>query len=307
VNGRIIVDCSASPAAVADGDVEAADYRITGPTITGSFQPYPGARGRLALHSPPASDPLIHLPVPATTPCAASNTATPLGTAWRTQSLGSPSVQDGQVSGLLSPNYVDAGGTVQLFPGIYQSISVSGGALNLNPGVYILSPSNHPPFALDVTGGTVTGSGVMFYNTGADFVPGTGYPDSGDPGLYNPGPAGTGAPDSSADFQGSFAGIRLDTSQNAQVTLSALSAPGDPFGGMLVYQRRPSLQAITIVGGNLSLAGTIYAAWAPLVVSGGGNYQAQFIVGSMQLSGSDTLTLNGSSLAGSSNEVFLVE
>jgi hypothetical protein len=308
VNGRIIVNSLASPAAVvAGGSVEAADYRIVGASTSGSFQTYPGSPGRLALGSPPAPDPLINLPVPASNPSAANNTAAPLGSAWSSQTLGSPSVQDGQASGLLDPNYVDDGGTVQLFPGVYQSITVSGGTVNFNPGVYILSPSDQPPLALDITGGTVTGSGVLFYNTGGNFVPATGYPDAGDPELYNPGPGGTGAPPSTADFQGDFAGIRIDSSQGAHITLSPLSTTGDPFRGMLLYQRRANRQAITIVGGNLALSGTIYAPWAPVAIAGGGNYPTQFIAGSLQVSGNNTITLDYASSAGTANEVFLVE
>ena len=64
-----------------------------------------------------------------------------------------------------------------------------------------------------------------------------------------------------------------------------LSDSGDPFSGMLIYQRRANTRPIVITGGNLALSGTIYAVWAPLVFSGGGTYQAQFIVGSMRLSG----------------------
>jgi Flp pilus assembly protein TadG len=308
VGGRIVVNSLADPAAVVTGGtVQAADYHIVGPSTSGNFQPYPGTSGQVVVNSPPAPDPLLNLPVPATTPSAASNTATPLGNAWNPSPLGSPSVQDGQASGLVDPNHVDDAGVVQLFPGVYQSITISGGTLNFNPGVYVLSPSNGPQFALDVTGGTVTGTGILFYNTGADFVPATGSPDSGDPDRYNPGPAGTGAPSSSADFQGNFAAIRIDSSQGAQITLTPLSAVGDSFSGMLLYQRRPNMQPITIVGGNLSLSGTIYAPWAPLMVAGGGNYQAQFVAGSMQLSGNERVTLDYAREAGSANEVFLVE
>jgi hypothetical protein len=308
VNGRIIVNALASPAAVVTGgSIQAADYRIVGASTSGSFQPYPGSPGRLALGTPPAPDPLINLPVPASNPIAVNNTATPLGNAWNPQTLGSPSVQNAQASGLLDPNYVDQDGTVQLFPGVYQSITVSGGTVHLNPGVYVLSPSSQPQWALDITGGSVTGSGVLFYNTGGDFVPAMGYPDSGDPALYNPGPAGAGAPPSSADFQGNFAGIRIDSSQGGQITLSPLSTTGDPFRGMLLYQRRANRQAIVIVGGNLSLSGTIYAPWAPVAIAGGGNYPAQFIAGSLQVSGDSTVTLNYASSAGTANEVFLVE
>jgi hypothetical protein len=308
VAGRIVINALASPAAfVAGGSVQAADYRVAGPAASGSFQPYPGTSGRLALNSPPAPDPLFNIPVPATTASAASNTATPLGIAWNPQPLGSPWVQDGQVSGLLDPNYIDATGMVQLFPGVYQSITVGGGTLNFNPGVYVLSPSTSPPLALDITGGTITGSGVLFYNTGGDYIPATGYPDSSDSKLFSPGPAGTGVPSASPGFQGNFAGIRIDSSRSGPITLAPLDAAGDPFRGMLVYQRRPNMQAMTIVGGNLSLSGTIYAPWAPVVLAGGGSYQAQFIAGSMQLAGSGTVTLNYASPAGSANEVFLVE
>ena len=93
--------------------------------------------------------------------------------------LGSPSVGAGSATGLQPPNLVDAHGTVQLYPGVYRSIAIGGGDVNFNPGVYVLSPADGTAYALDVTGGNVTGAGVMFYNTGGDFVPVTGSPDSG--------------------------------------------------------------------------------------------------------------------------------
>ena len=164
--------------------------------------------------------------------------------------------------------------------------------MNLNPGVYILSPSNNPPYVLDVTGGTVTGAGVMFYNTGGSFVASTGSPDYGDAGLYATGPSGTNAPPSDEGFQADFAGIRLDGSTNANITLSALSDSGDPFSGMLIYQRRANMQAIEITGGNLSLSGTIYACGRRWSFREGGPIRPSSLSGSMQLSGSDTLTLS---------------
>src|SRR4051812_1921789 len=109
----------------------------------------------------------------------------------------------------------------------------------------------------------------MFYNTGGDFVPSTGYPDSGDASLHDPGPSGTNAPPSSQVAQGNFAGIRIDASSADAISLTALSVDGDPFRGMLFYQRRANMQAIEITGGNLSLAGTLYAKWAPLSLAGG--------------------------------------
>src|SRR5207245_2091039 len=138
----------------------------------------------------------INLPTPATASSIANDTASPPSPAWSTQALGSPSIEDGSASGLRSPNHVDANGNVQLFPGVYQSITIMGGTVSFNPGIYILSPSNNSSYSLDVSGGTVTGVGVMFYNTGGDFVPNTGYPDYNDATLYNPGPSGTNAPPS---------------------------------------------------------------------------------------------------------------
>jgi hypothetical protein len=169
-----------------------------------------------------------------------------------------------------------------------------------------------------VTGGRVTGSGVMFYNTGDDFVPNTGYPDYNDASRYDPGPSGINDPQSDPSLTSKFTGIQINSSNANKISLSGLSDPGDPFNGVLIYQRRANTQAINITGGsNLSLlTGTLYAKWAPFNITGGGTYQAQFIGGSMQvqpdpLSGPGTLTLNwnGSTLRtfGRANEVFLVE
>jgi hypothetical protein len=308
VNGRITVNSTAQPAAVVGyGQVEAADYQVVGATVSGSFQPYPGTSGRLELSHAPASDPLVNLPTPASTLNRSNGTATPMGSGWSIQALGSPSIQDGQATGLLGPNYVDTTGAVQLYPGVYNSITVTGGRVNLNPGVYILSPSDDPPYALDITGGTVTGAGVMFYNTGGSFIASTGYPDYGDADLYETTSSGTNAPPSSDQFQSDFAGIRLHSSKHASITLSSSDEIGQVFSGMLIYQRRANMQSIELTGGNLSLSGTIYAVWAPLLFSGGGTNQAQFIVGSLQVDGDATLTLSNAGLFGKANQVFLVE
>ncbi len=104
VDGRIAVNSMASPAASAGGGrVEAAAYRIAGGTVSGTFGPYPGTRGPLALNQPPGPDPLINLPTPATTASTANNTATPPGPSWSTLTLGSPSVQAGARAGSNPP------------------------------------------------------------------------------------------------------------------------------------------------------------------------------------------------------------
>src|SRR5262245_48182827 len=77
VNGRIIVNSSANPAATVDGGgrIEAALYDVVGPAISGAFTAYPGASGRVSLNRPPLPDPLINLPTPATAASTVNGTA----------------------------------------------------------------------------------------------------------------------------------------------------------------------------------------------------------------------------------------
>src|SRR5262249_34844841 len=56
--------------------------------------------------------------------------------------------------------------TATLNPGIYGDIKITGGTVTFNSGIYVLSSSNKNN-GLTINGGTVTGSGVMFYATGA--------------------------------------------------------------------------------------------------------------------------------------------
>jgi hypothetical protein len=351
VNGRIIVNSTAP--VTGGGQIQAAVYNSVGSTVPGTFSPYPGTNAQppLLLNQPPMGDPLINLPTPGGASSGVTNTtnntATPLS-GWSTQTLGYLVVDvngnvvdvNGNQTSPQSPNSVDSNGTVQLYPGVYQSIQIMGGKVNFNPGAYILSPSPPPPppppppplygiggtvtgnEVLYVTGGIVTGSGVMFYNTGGNanplvpaFDPSTGSPDYNDARQYDPNPNGINAP-TSVD-QSVFGGINIDGT-TATITLSPIANAADPFNGVLIYQRRANTQTIKIItgGGNLSLTGTLYAKWAPFYITGGGTYPAQFIGGSMQvqpdpLSGPATLTLNWNVIPlrtfGRANEVFLVE
>jgi hypothetical protein len=285
VNGRIIVNSPASPAATVDsgGQITAAVSNIVGPTVSGTFN---GQQ----LNQPPMGDPLINLPTPATAASMANHTATPLS-GWSTTNWGSVQVSNDKT----------------LDPGVYSSIQITGGNVTFNPGVYILTGGMDIHDSTGVLGNlTVTGNGVMFYNTGTNYDPSTGSPDNTDASLYDPNPYGINTPTSV------FGGIDIDGT-TATITLSPIASAADPFNGVLIYQSRANTQTIKIImGGNLSLTGTLYAKWAQFNISGGGTYQAQFIGGSMGLSGQpgDTLTLNyGSTLStfGRANEVFLVE
>jgi hypothetical protein len=59
---------------------------------------------------------------------------------------------------------------------------------------------------------------------------------------------------------------------------------------------------------QLSLTGTVYAKTAQVDLAGTGKFNAQFVVGSMQISGGATVTINaGGKDFGRANLVFLVE
>jgi hypothetical protein len=205
-------------------------------------------------------------------------------------------------------------------PGIYSSIRVNNGAyVNFAPSgsnfIYVLSPQGNTTVTLNITGGTVTGNGVMFYNTGGSsnndatqqYNPTSGAPDTGDAATYNPNSSGTNAPPS--NIQNRFGGISISAS--ATVTLSPNNTAGNVFRGVLFFQRRANKSTAGIAGnggGTLNLSGTIYAKWANFQVSGGGTYPAQFVVGSIAISGQADLTINysGGNL-GRANQVYLVE
>ena len=80
---------------------------------------------------------------------------------------------------------------------------------------------------------------------------------------------------------------------------------------VLFFQRRRNKSDFTIQGNagtNVNLDGAVYAKWANLKLAGGGRYNAQFLVGSMAISGQANVTVLGTgSGVGLANEVFLVE
>lgn len=194
--------------------------------------------------------------------------------------------------------------TLTLHPGIYQSISITGGNVRFLPGIFVLSPQKqeNATNTLRITGGTVTAEGIMFYNTGNSYSAQNGTPDVNDgeqKPVSKPGDLG----DSPAtNFWGSF-------QINAGMKFSPLVNSG-PFNGMLFYQRRRNNNSLEITGNSSKglLAGTLYAKWANVKIAGQGTYDAQFIVGSMSVTGQGDVTVNyaGQNL-GKAPAVFLVE
>jgi Flp pilus assembly protein TadG len=215
---------------------------------------------------------------------------------------------------------VSTGQTVTLNPGVYEDIQIGGGTVTFNPGVYILSPTkNNQGFG--VTGSpTIKGDGVMFYLTGSDYLDTSpGYWDAQDDSqnaqVDGPLPPTNGsdtlpaAPDPSFN-KVSMASLNFNAT-NATVTLNGLKDSTSVFNNVLFFQRRRNTTAASIQGNagvNVNLKGTMYAKWANFKVSGGGKYNAQFVVGSMAISGTADVTIlkNGNSL-GRANQVFLVE
>jgi hypothetical protein len=237
-------------------------------------------------HAPIAPDPLQSLPTPTT-----SNGV--VNTFWQYQGSGNWTTA-------ASAQKVTIGNsdTVTFNPGIYSQIIINGGTVTFNPGIYVLGPNlgnGAGQQTLSISNGaTVNGSGVMFYNTGSDYAS-SGSPDSADGSTL-----GT---DSSANF-GQVA------INGGVVNLSPISNSSSPFDGILFYQRRWNTQDVS-VGGNsntVNLTGTLYDKWGNFILAGQGQYNAEFVVASMTISGNAAVTINatGKNL-GRVNQVFLVE
>jgi hypothetical protein len=208
------------------------------------------------------------------------------------------------------PNFIEYPGTANetmvLHPGIYASITITGGKVRFEPGIYVLRPVGNTVFILDITGGEVTANGVMFYNTGDNYDPVTGMPDAAErcqPNLTSPPPDDP-----------EFGAIKINAGMNFQpldaTTYSPAGNDVTDFHNMLFYYRRTNGEVMQIEGNadDGNLAGTLYAPSAEVQISGQGTYDAQFIVGSMALTGQGDVTLNYNGAGvGKAPQVFLVE
>lgn len=210
--------------------------------------------------------------------------------------LGSVRITAGNPGKLTSPNTFDAAtGVTTLYPGIYRELNISGGTVVLREGIYVLQSRSGGGNVLSITGGTVTGTGVMFYNTGAGWDPVTGGVDVADLA------ASSETPPSGVQNQ-KFGGLSLNGSgiafspidtDNPALDYSSMEGIS-VFEDMSIYQRRFNGEAIKITdcpsfpGG---ITGQIYAKWAPLQLSGHGTYNFSIVVGSMSVSGRAVVTV----------------
>jgi hypothetical protein len=171
---------------------------------------------------------------------------------------------------------LNAGGTTDLYPGVYKGgISVSGGGtvtLHANadgtPGIYYLQ------------GGGFTTSGQAIITTAANETAGVL--------LYN---------------AWSSAGDGIKISGGAGMTL--VPPASGPWQGISIFQARGTQSslgpAITISGqGAINIGGTFYAAYAPLVISGGAGSTntigGQYVVDTLTVSGKGTINITRNNL-----------
>jgi Flp pilus assembly protein TadG len=229
-------------------------------------------------NAPSAPDPLVSKETPTTT------------------SVGTYKVDPTNVLG----NVKLTNGTLTLSPGIYSSMDFSGGTVTLNSGIYVLKGGgltirNNATVQLSNS----TTGGVMFYLTGSDYIAASGLPDKNDGSTL--GTTST-----------SFGSVTIT---GGTVTLAGLQDSTSPFNQMLFYQRRWNANQLSVGGAGLSInldssgkGSTTYAKWADFKFAGQGTYNAQFLVGSMTLTGNSTVTINATGKNfGKANLVFLVE
>jgi hypothetical protein len=166
------------------------------------------------------------------------------------------------------------GNTINLYPGYYAGIKVTGNdqiVLNDNadgsPGIYYIGSQG-----LSITNaGGITGSNVMLYSAGTGNISLTG---SGSMSLSPP-------------TSGTYKGITL-------------------------FQERSSNKQISITGqGNMNMTGTFYAAAANVSITGSGNYSntigSQWIAYQLYVTGSGSFTVNYSGQATPVRSIQLVE
>jgi Flp pilus assembly protein TadG len=299
-----------------DNGIYALDIRVVGGVDKyQNFKNYvSGGSNPLKAKQLPEPDPLINLPVPTVA----------LGIDSR--SRGSVSVTNNSVQGLNTDTTGQnrqatagesiAGGLhtaianeVILHPGIYNKIDITGGTVYFIPGIYVITAQFNNQAALKITGGTIVAHGVMFYNTGDNFEAASGSPDINDGGQAPP--ISDGAKLGSVAINAGLTFSPLKTSSYAYGTLyDGAQAVSNQFDGMLFFQRRRNTETISISGNAAdgTLEGTLYAKWARFQVTGQGTYDAQFVAGSLSVTGQGDITiLSAGGGLGRANEVYLVE
>lgn len=206
----------------------------------------------------PVTDPLADLPVP-----TISVGVVPVDRGSVQVSKGSANVSGG--------NLVRKDGVVELNPGLYSEIRITGGRVLFRPGIYVLRSLGKT--ALTINGGDVASDGgILFYKTTPDYDPNTGV-----------------ASDAHLDT-----GTQASMIINQAARFKPLESSGGPLDGLLIFQARTSQQSIQFQGQGEAgrLGGTIYAASGSLEIAGQGVVNCQAVVGSFVKTGIGNLDIN---------------
>jgi len=289
-----------------NGQITAVEVRTVGGvnSLTGFVNYEAGGSNPLHANQLPISDPLKYLPIP--------TTATGVDPTER----GSPTSTDGKQSANdpSGKNYVETVGdvsTLYLFPGIYNSISISGGNVHFYPGIYVLKPVTGGAKVLTVSGGSIVANGVMFYNTGSNYNPSTGAPDIYDVNLSPPATDGANFGSVSITSTVTFTGIdTTNTAYHYGGYDPGAPIPATDFNGMMLFQRPLNTQEFALAGNSSAsdFHGTMYSRWGNAKITGQGSFNVQFIVGSIDISGQGSITLHSlGNYFSWSKQVFLVE
>jgi hypothetical protein len=242
------------------GNVVADTINLSGPkynsTNTGDLI------GQVNYNVPKTPDPLAGLPEPAQPPLPVLTTSVlaMLGSGYSANNGVNDSSNNGR--------------TIDLYPGYYAGIKVSGNdqiVLHDNPdgspGIYYIGSQG-----LSITNaGGITGRNVMIYSDGTGSISLTG---SGSMALSPP-------------TSGTYKGITL-------------------------FQERSSNKQISITGqGNMNMTGTFYAAKAKVSITGQGGYNnpigSQWIAWQLYVTGSGSFTVNYNGQASPVRDIRLVE
>lgn len=199
-------------------------------------------------------------------------------------------------------NITNSSGAVRFSPGIYSDIRISNGAnVTFEPGVYVLSP-NSPNEGLRINGDpTVYGDGVLFYFAGSNYklngLPAGLFDILDNPIEMNLATETLPNPPDVNWKQVEQRLANLDINVNGgNVVLNGLKNPSSAFDDVLFFFRRRNSNTVASLAANsgdqLKLNGTIYAKWGNFKLSGSAQYDARFVVGSMDVSGGTTMTID---------------
>jgi Flp pilus assembly protein TadG len=253
---------------------------VDNPANYGNFTS--GQASPLRANQLPVPDPYANLPAPTVAVDPVNVSATTYG---GVQVTGVP---------LVGPPTV-------LNPGVYDWIEVVSGTAVFNPGVYIIRSVNPmTQLSLNVSAGTVTANGVMFYITNTTtYSPLSGAPDSSDGNTIAPSPGAMQLIPSVviASLLGS--------------NYSGLNDPASPFYGLLIYQRRVDRRPIVLADQQLLLAGTlqgtIYGKYSQIVFAANGTFDLCLVGGSIRFANILQTVLAPTQPLPPAQDVYLVE